>query len=77
MPVAPEDCRCVHCARFYCYVKRQMEGSFTEGAADASLPMSPSRLISVVRDIMPEDGITCLDNGLYKVRQHLPQTLTL
>ena len=56
------------CARYYCYVKRQMEGSFAEGAADASLPMSPPRLISVVREIMPEDGITCLDNGLYKAR---------
>ena len=49
-------------------MKQQMEDSFTEGAADASLPMSPPRLISVVREIMPEDGITCLDNGLYKVR---------
>ena len=63
---------CSRCARYYCYVKQQMEGSFREGAADASLPMSPPRLISVVRDIMPEDGITCLDNGLYKARDPEP-----
>ena len=45
-----------------------MEANFAQGASDASLPMSPPRLISVIRAAMPEDGITCLDNGLYKVR---------
>lgn len=38
-----------------------------EGEADASLPMSPPRLIGVIRATLPEDGIACLDNGLYKV----------
>jgi hypothetical protein len=56
------------CRRYYCYVKRQMEANVAEGAADARLPMAPPRLMAVIRDVMPEDGITCLDNGLYKVR---------
>lgn len=30
-------------------------------------PIHPRRLVHVVRDVMPEDGIVSLDNGLYKV----------
>jgi len=30
-------------------------------------PIHPRRLVHVVRDAMPEDGIVSLDNGLYKV----------
>lgn len=37
---------------------------------DAALdvfPMAPSRIVQDVRAAMPEDGIVCLDNGMYKL----------
>ena len=30
--------------------------------------MAPPRLVALIRHAMPEDGIVCLDNGLYKAR---------
>ncbi len=29
--------------------------------------MTPPRLVALIRHAMPEDGVVCLDNGLYKV----------
>ena len=29
--------------------------------------MTPQRLVADVRKVMPEDGIVCLDNGMYKI----------
>ena len=39
----------------------------TQGTDDCALPVSPPRLVALIRHAMPEDGIVCLDNGLYKV----------
>ncbi len=39
----------------------------TQGTDDCALPMAPPRLVALIRHAMPEDGIVCLDNGLYKV----------
>lgn len=36
-------------------------------AADARFPVFPPHLVQTVRDTMPEDGIICLDNGVYKI----------
>lgn len=30
-------------------------------------PMLPLRIVKHIRDIVPEDGIVCLDNGMYKI----------
>jgi acetolactate synthase-1/2/3 large subunit len=30
-------------------------------------PVIPQRLVHDVREVMPEDGIVCLDNGMYKI----------
>ncbi|MFL5193411.1 MAG: acetolactate synthase large subunit, partial [Microvirga sp.] len=30
-------------------------------------PVTPQRLVHDVRQVMPEDGIVCLDNGMYKI----------
>jgi acetolactate synthase I/II/III large subunit len=30
-------------------------------------PMTPQRIVYDVRRVMPEDGIVCLDNGMYKI----------
>lgn len=34
---------------------------------DARFPIFPPYLVRAVRDVMPEDGIICLDNGIYKI----------
>ncbi len=36
-------------------------------SGDARFPIYPPHLVQQVRDAMPEDGIICLDNGVYKI----------
>ena len=36
-------------------------------AADARFPIFPPHLVQQVRECMPDDGIICLDNGVYKI----------
>ncbi len=54
-----------------------------ERADEASFPVTPQRLVRDVRAVMPEDGIVCLDNGMYKIwfarnyRTHVANTLLL
>jgi acetolactate synthase I/II/III large subunit len=38
-----------------------------ERAEDDRFPVIPQRLIHDVRKVVPEDGIVCLDNGMYKI----------
>jgi acetolactate synthase-1/2/3 large subunit len=38
-----------------------------EGADDGRFPITPQRLVRDVRSVVPEDGIVCLDNGMYKI----------
>jgi acetolactate synthase-1/2/3 large subunit len=38
-----------------------------EGADDMRYPPSPQRIVANVRSVMPDDGILCLDNGMYKI----------
>jgi acetolactate synthase-1/2/3 large subunit len=34
---------------------------------ESRLPLTPQRIVHDVRAVMPEDGIACLDNGMYKI----------
>jgi acetolactate synthase I/II/III large subunit len=36
-------------------------------ATEDRFPITPQRLVHDVRAVMPEDGIVCLDNGMYKI----------
>lgn len=36
-------------------------------AEESRLPPTPQRIVHDVRKVMPEDGIVCLDNGMYKI----------
>ena len=63
---------------------RKAEVEHTEGlAADARFPIFPPHLVSQVRAAMPQDGIICLDNGVYKIwfargyTAYLPNTVLL
>ena len=48
-------------------IKKRLDVSIEEGAHDNSFPILPPRLVSIVRDVMPSDGIISLDNGMYKI----------
>lgn len=38
-----------------------------EGANDMRYPIYPQHLVAKIRSAMPDDGIICLDNGVYKI----------
>jgi acetolactate synthase I/II/III large subunit len=38
-----------------------------ERAEESRFPPIPQRIVHDVRSVMPEDGIVCLDNGMYKI----------
>ena len=52
-------------------------------ADDARFPVAAQRLVADIRKVMPDDGIVCLDNGMYKIwfarnyRTHVANTLLL
>ncbi|HLN07375.1 MAG TPA: acetolactate synthase large subunit [Xanthobacteraceae bacterium] len=52
-------------------------------ADEARFPPTPQRIVHDVRRAMPDDGIVCLDNGMYKIwfarnyRTHVANTLLL
>jgi acetolactate synthase-1/2/3 large subunit len=52
-------------------------------AGDERFPVFPPHLVQQVRECMPEDGIICLDNGVYKIwfargyTAYLPNTVLL
>ncbi|MBW4051356.1 MAG: acetolactate synthase large subunit [Proteobacteria bacterium] len=38
-----------------------------ERAGESRFPLTPQRIVRDVRQVMPEDGVVCLDNGMYKI----------
>lgn len=64
-------------------VKALVDEHTTEKSDDPSFPLLPQRLVADVRKAMPEDGIICLDNGMYKIwfarnyRAYQPNTILL
>ena len=38
-----------------------------ERAEERRYPLTPQRIVHDVRQVMPQDGIVCLDNGMYKI----------
>ena len=62
--------------------KRILE-RINEGGDGSAFPPIPQRIVRDVRAAMPDDGIVCLDNGMYKIwfargyRTHVANTLLL
>jgi acetolactate synthase I/II/III large subunit len=54
-----------------------------ERAQERRFPLTPQQIVHDVRQVVPEDGVVCLDNGMYKVwfarnyRTHVANTLLL
>jgi len=64
-------------------VQQLVEQHTTEKSDDPRFPLCPQRLVADVRKAMPEDGILCLDNGMYKIwfarnyKAYQPNTILL
>jgi acetolactate synthase-1/2/3 large subunit len=48
-------------------LRRTILERLNERADDARFPLTPQRIVHDVREVMPDDGIVCLDNGMYKI----------
>jgi acetolactate synthase-1/2/3 large subunit len=63
--------------------RAELWARIAEGAGDARFPIVPQRFVADVRKVLPDDGILCLDNGMYKIwfarnyRTHIANTLLL
>jgi acetolactate synthase-1/2/3 large subunit len=68
---------------YFTKVRAAVDTHMLEGADDDRFPMYPQRLVADVRKVMPDEGIICLDNGVYKIwfarnyRAHQPNTVLL
>ena len=48
-------------------VKGHHDTAIADGGDDDRFPIYPQRLVRDIRAAMPDDGIICLDNGVYKI----------
>jgi len=64
-------------------LRQRILARLNDRAEEDRFPVTPQRLVHDVRHVMPEDGIVCLDNGMYKIwfarnyRTHVANTLLL
>ncbi len=47
--------------------REHLQAHIAKGTGDPRFPVAPTRLVADVRKAMPDDGIICLDNGIYKI----------
>jgi acetolactate synthase I/II/III large subunit len=52
---------------YFLKVKKQIDDHIARDEKDLRFPIIPQRIVADVRAVMPEDGILCLDNGMYKI----------
>ena len=68
---------------YFAKVKKWIDEIRAVGNDDPGFPIAPQRLVADVRRVMADDGIICLDNGVYKIwfalnyRAHEPNTVLL
>ena len=48
-------------------VNSNVERHLSKYSKDNRFPILPQRLVQIVRDLLPDDGIVTLDNGVYKI----------
>jgi acetolactate synthase-1/2/3 large subunit len=65
------------------HLRKDILTHVADRAEESRYPPTPQRIVHDVRQVMPEDGIVCLDNGMYKIwfarnyRTHVANTLLL
>lgn len=52
---------------FFLKVKENVANHLAKYEEDNRFPILPQRLVKITRDILPDDGIVTLDNGIYKI----------
>ncbi|MDT0691346.1 acetolactate synthase large subunit [Salegentibacter sp. F188] len=52
---------------YYQKIKENVEEHLSKYARDQRFPLLPQRIVHIVREELPEDGIITLDNGMYKI----------
>lgn len=68
---------------YFMKVRAALEDHLLEHTDNSTYPIMPQSLVATLRDIMPSDGIICLDNGVYKIwfarnyKAHKPNTVFL
>lgn len=68
---------------FFEKVNQEVESHLTKYFMDDRFPMLPQRIVKQVRELLPDDGIVTLDNGVYKIwfarnyKCYQPNTLLL
>jgi acetolactate synthase I/II/III large subunit len=64
-------------------LREEILGHLTDRATENRFPLTPQRIVHDVRSAVPDDGIVCLDNGMFKIwfarnyRTHVANTLLL
>ncbi|GMT44538.1 MAG: acetolactate synthase [bacterium] len=68
---------------YYQRIKEDVENHLSKYSQDKRFPVLPQRLVHIVREELPDDGIVTLDNGVYKIwfarnyKCYQPNTLLL
>ena len=68
---------------YYIKIKDEVESHLSKYSEDNRFPVLPQRLVHIIREELPEDGIVTLDNGVYKIwfarnyKCYQPNTLLL
>jgi len=68
---------------YYKRIKNEVEEHLSKYAKDNRFPILPQRLVHIIREELPDDGIVTLDNGVYKIwfarnyKCYQPNTLLL
>ena len=64
-------------------LRQKILARLNDRSEEDRFPITPQRIVHDVRAVMPEDGVVCLDNGMYKIwfarnyRTHVANTLLL
>jgi acetolactate synthase-1/2/3 large subunit len=72
-----------HDLDFFLRLRETLLERVAQGSQDPRFPVTPQRIVRDVRQVMPDDGIVSLDNGMYKIwfargyRTHLANTILL
>lgn len=48
-------------------IKQEVDTHLSKYSADNRFPVLPQRVVNIIREQMPDDGIVTLDNGVYKI----------
>jgi len=68
---------------YYGRIREEVESHLTKYSEDNRFPVLPQRLVHIIREQLPENGIVTLDNGVYKIwfarnyKCYQPNTLLL